>query len=74
MKIEIEIDDDTAMYVNRFLDAQDKESQSNTHGPLDMAGLARMLLEDVALVVLRPGSWEAQHMGALLASHGYAGA
>ena len=30
MKIEIEIDDDTAMYVNRFLDAQDKESQSNT--------------------------------------------
>lgn len=74
MKIEIEIDDDTAMYVNRFLDAQDKESQSNTHGPLDMAGLARMLLEDVALVVRRPGSWEGQHMGALLASHGYAGA
>ena len=55
MKIEIEIDDDTAMYVNRFLDAQDKESQSNTHGPLNVAGLAKMLLEDVALVVRRPG-------------------
>jgi hypothetical protein len=74
MKLEIEIDDDTAADISRFLAVQDMESQSNTHGPLDMAGLATMLLEDVALVVRRPGSWEAQHMGALLASHGYAGA
>ena len=74
MKLEIEIDDDTAADISRFLAVQNPESQSNTHGPLDMAGLARMLLEDVALVVRRPGSWEAQHMGALLASHGYAGA
>jgi len=71
MKIEIEIDDDTAMYVNRFLDMQDKESQSNTHGPLNMAKLAAMLLQDVALVVRRPGSWEGSQMGDLLASHGY---
>ena len=42
MKLEIEIDDDTAADISRFLAIQDKESQSNTHGPLDMAGLARL--------------------------------
>jgi|SoiMethySBSTD1v2_1073268.scaffolds.fasta_scaffold1655113_1 hypothetical protein len=72
IEIEIEIDGDTVMNVNRFLDMQDKESKSNTHGPLNVAGLARMLLEDVALTVKRPGSWEGTKMADLLASHGYA--
>jgi hypothetical protein len=73
MKIEIEIDGDTAMYINRFLDLQDKESQSNTHGPLlDVAALATLLLQDVALVLRRRGSWEGTKMADLLASHGYA--
>jgi len=30
-----------------------------------------MLLEDVALMVERPGSWEAQAMFSLLGAHGY---
>ena len=72
MKLEIEIDDDTAMYINRFLDEmQDKKSEASTHGVLDMAGLARMLLEDVALAVRRPGSWESEKIWSLLISHGY---
>ena len=51
MKLEIEVDDDTAMYVGRFLSMLDPKIEANTHGPLDMAVLARMLLEDVALTV-----------------------
>jgi len=49
MKLEIEVDDDTAMYVGRFLSMLDPKIEANTHGPLDMAGLATMLLQDVAL-------------------------
>ena len=71
MKIEVEIDDETAMYVGRFLSMLDPKMEANTHGPLDMAVLGRMLLEDVALVVRRPGSREGRKMNDLLASHGY---
>ena len=71
MKLEIEVDDDTVMYVGRFLSMLDPKIEANTHGPLDMAGLATLLLQDVALVVRRPGSWEGNKMGDLLASHGY---
>jgi hypothetical protein len=62
IKIEIEIDDDTAIYINRFLGTQE---------PLDTAGLTKMLLEDVALAVRRPGSWEGARMTDLLTRHGY---
>ncbi len=71
MKLEIEVDDDTVMYVGRFLSMLDPKIEANTHGPLDMAVLARMLLEDVALAVTRPRSSEGSKMGDLLASHGY---
>jgi len=71
MKIKIEIDDDTAIFINRFLGTQDPESQATTHGPLDMAELTKMLLEDMALAVRRPGSWEGARMMDLLTSHGY---
>ena len=71
IKIEIQIDDDTAIYINRFLGTQEPESQATTHGPLDTAGLTKMLLEDVALAVRRPGSWEGARMTDLLTSHGY---
>lgn len=42
-----------------------------SHGTLDAADLVRMLLQDVALLVLRPGSWEGHGMAQLLAGHGY---
>ena len=71
IKIEIQIDDDTAIYINRFLGTQEVESQATTHGPLDTAGLTKMLLEDVALAVRRPGSWEGARMTDLLTRHGY---
>lgn len=44
----------------------------NSHGSLDIKRLARMLLEDVALAVRRPGSWEGANMRQVLRSHGYA--
>jgi hypothetical protein len=42
-----------------------------SHGPLDLERLVHMLLEDVALAVHRPGSWEGANMLTVLASHGY---
>ena len=71
IEIEIEIDDDTAIYINRFLVTQDLKSDANTHGHLDVAALTKMLLEDVALAVRRPESWEGIMMRDLLTSHGY---
>ena len=37
MKLGIEVDDDTAMYVGRFLSMLDPKIEANTYGPLDMA-------------------------------------
>ena len=70
MKIEIEIDDDVVKHINAFLEMQNNNTQS-AHGTLDLAGLVAMLLQDVALAVRRPGSWEGSKMGELLGSHGY---
>jgi hypothetical protein len=41
------------------------------HGRLDLATLAALLLEDVALMLDRPGSWEGSNMHTLLSAHGY---
>jgi hypothetical protein len=38
---------------------------------LTLESLAALLLEDVALVVRRPGCWEAANMQGVLISHGY---
>lgn len=46
-------------------------SEANTHGTLRFEILTRMLLEDVPLVMRRPGCWEASNMATVLASHGY---
>lgn len=43
----------------------------NSHGALDLAKLVAMLLEDVALMIQRPGSWEGANMMQVMASHGY---
>ncbi len=70
MKIVVEISDDDAMYVNRVIELANM-SDGNTHGTLGFEKLAKMLLEDVAMTVRRPGCWEAANMARLLASHGY---
>jgi hypothetical protein len=70
MKVQFEIDAGTRASVERFL-ATTRGSENNTHGPLTVAKLAKMLVEDVALMVERPGCWEADGAFSLLAGHGY---
>jgi hypothetical protein len=69
-KIEIEISDDDARLIAQGLESM-RHSEANTHGTLDLPRLAAMLLEDVALAVRRPGSWEGANMIQVLESHGY---
>jgi len=45
-------------------------AETNTHGLLGFETLTKMLLEDVAATVRRPGCWEASNMTTVLASHG----
>lgn len=70
MTITVEISDDDAMYINRVIDLANM-SDANTHGTLSLEQLTKMLLEDVAMVVRRPGCWEATNMAQVLTSHGY---
>jgi hypothetical protein len=70
MKIVVEISDDDAMYINRVIELANM-SDANTHGTLGFETLTKMLLEDVAMMVRRPGSWEGANMAQMLASHGY---
>jgi hypothetical protein len=70
VKIQIEIRDSDAELIALFL-AANIDAQACSHGPLTMELLAAMLLEDVALVVRRPGSWEGANMRVVLQGHGY---
>jgi hypothetical protein len=70
MKIEIEISDQDATMIEQFMD-ENQSGEFNSHGPLDMIVLAEMLLQDVALAVRRPGSWEGSNMIQVLICHGY---
>ena len=70
MKIQIEIRDADAELIAEFL-AANQQNEACSHGPLTTERLAEMLLEDVALVVRRPGSREGANMGRLLEAHGY---
>lgn len=70
MKLELEIRDEDAEWIALAL-AACQESGCNSHGPLDIHRLARLLLEDVALAMRRPGSWEGANMRQLLRAHGY---
>lgn len=72
MKIAVEINDTDAKDINRAITlANNSDPNANTHGTLGYETLTRMLLEDVALAVRRPGSWEGANMARVLASHGY---
>ena len=70
MKIEFEVSEEDAALVETFFRST-TESRFNSHGPLNLPRLAMMLLEDVALMVRRPGSWEGSNMAQVLGSHGY---
>lgn len=70
MKIEIEIPDKQFALIEEFMDANQTD-EFNSHGSLDLFVLVEMLLQDVAMTVSRPGSWEAANMRDVLTSHGY---
>lgn len=70
IRIHVEIPDDDNKLIEEALERM-SHSDGNTHGRLDLPRLAAMLLEDVALAVRRPGSWEGAHMIQVLESHGY---
>lgn len=70
MKITLTIPETDAAWIFLFL-ATAEGATASSHGPLDITKLAAMLLEDVALMVSRPGSWEGSKMMAVMASHGY---
>lgn len=70
MKIEIEIPDKQFALIEQFMD-DNQTDEFNSHGSLDLFVLAEMLLQDVALAVRRPGSWEGSNMSQVLTSHGY---
>ncbi|MBX9840406.1 MAG: hypothetical protein K2Z80_01220 [Xanthobacteraceae bacterium] len=69
MKVQIEISSEDATLIRQFTAATTDEHSS--HGRLSLKALAEMLMQDVALMVRRPGSWEGASMIALLSSHGY---
>jgi hypothetical protein len=70
VKVAVEISDHDAALVAEFLEVYGQRTDSS-HGPLTLETLAAMLLEDVALAIRRPGSWEGANMGTVLAAHGY---
>jgi len=70
MRLEINVRDEDAALIEEFMD-MNQSGEFNSHGPLDMIVLAEMLMQDVALAVRRPGSWEGANMIQVLTSHGY---
>lgn len=68
MKIEIEVADENAELIKRFAS---KLSHVIYEDPLTVESLVALFLEDIALVVRRPGCWEAVNAQEMLTSHGY---
>ncbi len=72
MKLTIEIPDDEAIFIKAAVARMALyDDRANTHEAVTIESLARMLLQDVALAIRRPGSWEGSLMAKVLASHGY---
>lgn len=44
---------------------------ATSHGELTVDALLAMLAEDAAMVITRPGCWEAANMATVLTAHGY---
>lgn len=60
-----------AELIRLLLEHVPDDPKACSHGLLTIEQLAAMLLEDVALSVRRPGSWEGANMAQVLSSHGY---
>lgn len=69
VKIDISLDD--LETIELALNRMAGSPHATSHGPLDLPRLISMLLEDVALAMRRPGSWEGANMITVLQSHGY---
>jgi len=70
MRLVLTLDAKRAQSLERLLAACNR-SDCSSHGALTLERLAYMLLEDAALIVTRPGSWEGVNMSQVLESHGY---
>lgn len=74
-RICIDVSDETAATLARLVqccnDAHDARDGFTTHGKLTPASLLSMLVEDAAMVMTRPGSWDGANMAQVLMSHGY---
>lgn len=70
MRLQINVPDEEAGLIQEFL-ADNKNVEFCSHGALTMKALAEMLMQDVALAVRRPGSWEGANMITVLQCHGY---
>lgn len=68
-KFTVDVSEEDLKLIERGLLRMNR-SDGNSHGPLDVQRLAGMLMEDVALAVRRPGSWEGANMSQVT-SHGY---
>ena len=69
--IVVQLDTKDAALISQWIEFYGKSSMSS-HGDLTtLDQVAKMLLEDVALAVRRPGSWEGSNMWQVLNSHGY---
>lgn len=69
MKLTIEVPKTVHDCLTELVD--ECQTSDSSHGPLTVETLARMLLEDAAMVVSRPGSWEGAGLRRVLAAHGY---
>lgn len=63
--------DNLAELARRCGEAHAERPDATTHGALDLAGLLALLIEDAAMIINCPGSWEAEAIRQLLVRHGY---
>ncbi|MFX1695887.1 hypothetical protein [Paraburkholderia sp. A1RO-1] len=71
-KFSIEVSDTTAADLDELVNFLNGSAcEYNTHGRLTSSSLLKMLAEDAAMVLRRPGSWEGSNMAQVLSSHGY---
>lgn len=71
----IEMNSDTASALYELADrctlAHRHNGGYSSHGALNVPSLLKMLADDAAMVITRPGSWEGANMTLVLSSHGY---
>ena len=71
----IEVNNDTASALHELAGrctlAHKHNGGYSSHGVLNVPSLLKMLADDAAMVITRPGSWEGANMAQVLSSHGY---